>query len=141
MAEQTGPASLGGRLGNLRRAAGMKQEDVAAQLGIGRSAYAYYETGGSLPTLDNLGRLASIYGVTTDYLLGRPELRTDYLTVQDAFPPVGELPAYALSCLPKNEKAMLMWFRQLSQEEQEELIRYLSSHCLGSSEDGLHFSK
>ncbi len=143
MGLQAEPAPLAGRLIALRRAAGLTQEEVAVQLGIGRSAYAYYETGGSLPTLDSLSRLATVFGVTADYLLGRAELPVDHLTVGDVLSPEGERQVNALAVRTKNEKTMLMWFRQLSAEEQEVLIRRMSSHCLGneSGADGLLFSE
>lgn len=143
MGSQVESAALAGRLIALRRAAGLTQEDVAMQLGIGRSAYAYYETGGSLPTLDSLSRLATVFGVTTDYLLGRSELPAGHLAVGDVLSPEGEWRANALAALSKNEKTMLMWFRQLPAEKQEELIRRMSGYCLGegSETDRLLFSK
>ena len=44
--------TLSQRLRLLRVASGMKQEDVAVQLGIGRSAYTYYELSRSKPDYD-----------------------------------------------------------------------------------------
>ena len=140
MSTQPEEASLGSTLNALRRAAGLTQGDVAAQLGVGRSAYAYYETGGSVPNLKTLGKLATIFGVTTDYLLGRPEYKADRLSVQDAMA-ADEQSAYAQSRLLPNEQAMLTWFRQLSETEQEELIRQLSGYCLGNDENRLQFLK
>lgn len=54
-----------------RRARGMSQEDVAAATGIARSTIASYEVGQRNATSDSLQLLATLYGVTTDYLLGR----------------------------------------------------------------------
>jgi len=65
------------RLRDLRAKSGLSQQAVANILGIGRSAYTYYEIGKRLPTSENLFILADLFHVTTDYLLGRtdrPEL-------------------------------------------------------------------
>lgn len=36
-----------------------------------RGSYAKYETGTNTPTVENILKLADLYGVSTDYLLGR----------------------------------------------------------------------
>lgn len=52
-----------------RNSLGLTQEQVAQILNIDRSTYAYYELGRSEPSLENLIRLANLYGVTIDSLL------------------------------------------------------------------------
>ena len=49
----------------------MTQEQIAKQLNITREAYTQYERGKNLPTTQSVILLADLYGVTTDYLLGR----------------------------------------------------------------------
>lgn len=61
------------RLRELRTKSGFSQEAVASILGIGRSAYTYYEMGTRLPTTEKLFILADLFHVTTDYLLGRTD--------------------------------------------------------------------
>ena len=51
----------------------VKQKEVADALHIHRSSYAYYETGATQPSLFILMRLALLYDVTTDFLLGIPQ--------------------------------------------------------------------
>lgn len=51
----------------------MLQKDVAALLGIDRTTYAKYESGASEPNYETLLKLAEIFGVSTDYILGRDE--------------------------------------------------------------------
>ena len=46
------------------------QREIADALCIDRSTYAYYELGRTEPSLLMLVRLAKLYDVTTDYLLG-----------------------------------------------------------------------
>ena len=57
------------RLQELRRARGFSQEELADRLGVSRQAVSKWENGQGKPELDNVVRLAEIYGVTTDYLL------------------------------------------------------------------------
>jgi transcriptional regulator with XRE-family HTH domain len=70
---------LGERLRKLRTNRSMDQVDVAILLGIGRYSISKYETGETSPTLENLSKLADIFGVTTDYLLGRENEETAFL--------------------------------------------------------------
>ena len=45
--------------------------DAAERLGVSSAALSTWESGKKSPTLDNLIGMAELYGVTTDYLLGR----------------------------------------------------------------------
>jgi transcriptional regulator with XRE-family HTH domain len=60
---------LGQRLRQCREQLGWSQQQVADQLGITRSSYAYYETGASCPRLPTLCKLAKLYHVSYDELL------------------------------------------------------------------------
>ena len=57
----------------LRMAARLTQEDVAAMLGVKRTAVAMWETGKAKPRADKLPALARLYGCTIDELLSEPE--------------------------------------------------------------------
>lgn len=59
------------RLKKERKKSGLTQEDVAKQLGITRSAYTYYETDKTQPSLETAAKLADIFKVSLDYLIGR----------------------------------------------------------------------
>lgn len=65
--------TIGKRLKSLRKAQGLRQEDVAEQLCIGRSTYVGYEKETSSPDLEMLKQLALFFHVSTDYLLGIEE--------------------------------------------------------------------
>lgn len=56
-------------LKNLRLEKGYKQKDVANLLGVGQRAYSNYELGKRQVPDDIKVKLASIFGVTVDYLL------------------------------------------------------------------------
>ena len=58
------------RLRALRKERKISQGALAAQLGISQQAVGKWETGRSTPDPRTLRRLADIFDVTTDYLLG-----------------------------------------------------------------------
>ncbi len=54
-----------------RRKSGMTQQNVADAIGVVQSAYKNYEQGNREPKGNTIVKLADLFGVTTDYLLGR----------------------------------------------------------------------
>ena len=56
--------TLGERISALRAARGMKQDELAAALGVSRQSVSKWETGASVPELDKLVQLAGLFGVT-----------------------------------------------------------------------------
>ena len=61
------------RLLDLRKPHNLTQRDVADYLGIAQPSYLRYENGKAEPTLENLAKLADLFDVSADYLLGRSE--------------------------------------------------------------------
>ena len=57
------------RLVDRRKAAGLSQEALAAQLGVSRQAVSKWERSESSPDTDNLIALAALYDVSLDELL------------------------------------------------------------------------
>ena len=57
------------RIASLRRAAGLSQEALAAEVNVTRQAIGKWETGASLPGVENLQALASALHVSCDELL------------------------------------------------------------------------
>ena len=69
-------SEFGMRLERMRKEADLTQGDISARLGISRSTYNGYELDRITPPTDVLMRLADMYHVSCDYLLGRtPERR------------------------------------------------------------------
>lgn len=58
------------RLKEIRIENGFTQQKIAEELGIKQQSYARYELGSGEPSLLTLIKIAKIFGVTTDYLLG-----------------------------------------------------------------------
>lgn len=54
-----------------RKKSGMTQQEVADAIGVVQSAYKNYEQGNREPKGDTIVKLANLFRVTTDYLLGR----------------------------------------------------------------------
>jgi transcriptional regulator with XRE-family HTH domain len=57
---------------------GYTQEQIAKQLGISQNTYSQYEIGVLNYPVDAIVKLADIYGVSTDYLLGRTSVKEPY---------------------------------------------------------------
>lgn len=58
------------KLRKLRDGRGLSQQELADRLETARSVISTYETGVSMPTYGKLIKLARIFDVSTDYLLG-----------------------------------------------------------------------
>ena len=61
------------RLYELRRKAGLSQEELANLVGVTRQAVQKWESGASKPDLDNIAALADYFQVTLDYLISGRE--------------------------------------------------------------------
>ena len=64
------------RLKSLRKQNKLTQKQVAQRTGLAVSAISSYESGVRYPTYQTLIKLASMYHVTSDYLIGMPSPRT-----------------------------------------------------------------
>ena len=64
------------RLRALREDKGLSQREVAHRLGITRAAYNKYECGTSKP-VRKLEELSALFGVSTDYILGKDATTTE----------------------------------------------------------------
>lgn len=64
------------RLRQLRLDKRLRQDQVARLVGVSKGAISAYETDIRQPSYDVLIRLANLYRVSTDYLLGRTDDRT-----------------------------------------------------------------
>ena len=62
--------NFGNKLKLLRLQDNMTQEQLAQKLNLTKSVISAYETGLRLPSYDVLIRIAKIFNVSTDYLLG-----------------------------------------------------------------------
>ena len=65
--------ALNENIKRLRVARGVSQVALARVLGVTKQCVSNWENGNVLPSIEMLVRLADLFGVTTDYLLGREE--------------------------------------------------------------------
>ena len=61
---------FGRRLRALRLQNNLTQKQLAAQIGVKNSVISFYEMGDRTPSLDVVIKLASVFHVSTDYMIG-----------------------------------------------------------------------
>lgn len=66
------------RLKDLREDKDLTQNDVAKILNTTQQQYSKYEIGIRLIPIDKLNKLADFYKTSTDYILGRTNIRKPY---------------------------------------------------------------
>ncbi len=69
--------SFGKRLAELRKKAGMSQEELAAKLGTQGPAIGRYEREVARPTIEVATKISKILGVSLDYLVGNTDSELD----------------------------------------------------------------
>jgi len=88
---------FGTRLKELRLQAGMTQKQLAEQIGVTKSVVSFYELRERTPSPEILIKLASVFHVSSDYLLGIEKGKTLDISGLD----------------PEDEKAVRMVVQQL----------------------------
>lgn len=81
--------NFGKTLKELRLQHGLTHQQLATQLGISKSVVSYYEQQERGPSPEILVKLAAIFHVSTDYLLGvdkQPPAENNFLDVTDLDP-------------------------------------------------------
>ena len=81
--------TLGENLQNLRKEAGLSQEQVAQQLFVSRQTVSKWENNQAEPGVENLKALAGLYGVTLDRLVGMeppPPLQSEAVQAEPEAP-------------------------------------------------------
>lgn len=91
----------------LREASGESMSEVADALNIAKSTYASYEYGKREPNIEMLTKIANLFNVTTDYLLGREPAPDPFADLNlDAASEMNVIDKYM--SLPPNVRACLM---------------------------------
>lgn len=62
--------NFGNTLKQLRQQSGMTQKELASKVGVTKSVISYYELSERSPSPEMLMKLASVFHVSTDFLLG-----------------------------------------------------------------------
>ena len=61
---------MGQRIKELRTDLGISQKELASRVGVAQNTIAQYEKGTANTSLDILFKLARVFNITADYLLG-----------------------------------------------------------------------
>ena len=64
---------VGANIATNRKNMNMTQRQLAEQLGITQPSYIRYDNGSSEPNIDTLIKIADMFDVSVDYLIGRTE--------------------------------------------------------------------
>ncbi len=98
---------IGQRIRDLRKQKRMSQTELAKLAGVSQTTVTAWETGKAEPSSSAVSKLADIFNVTTDYLLGRPdkqETKKDDVELSD-------------------DDVIMTWRGQPLSDEDRELIR------------------
>lgn len=107
---------IGDTLKQLRTKQGLTSEELCSKIGIKGGSYRNYERNDRKPDYDTLVKLANFYGVSTDYLLGRP----------DAKPPEEPLDEFARKeHLKSLEKVFMKKYLALTEEQRDKVLDFL----------------
>ena len=71
--------TVGERIQHYRKSLGMSQDELGQKLNVSRQTISLWETGQTLPTIDNLILLKEIFSVTVDELLSDDEIKKEPL--------------------------------------------------------------
>lgn len=99
-----------------RESQGLTQQECAELFNVKLRAWQTYEQGVSEPKFEVLRKIADKFGVTTDYLLGRP----------DAKPPEEPLDEFARKeHLKSLEKVFMKKYLALTEEQRDKVLDFL----------------
>ena len=62
--------NIGKIINELRIEKNISQQQLASEIGVSRRAITFWESGTNEPKATYIARLATLFGVTSDYLLG-----------------------------------------------------------------------
>ncbi len=102
------------RIKNLREDSHLKQRQVADYLGISQQAYSYYELDKRELPSRHIVKLAQLYSVSADYLLGLEPEQTETYNLNATF------------IKGVKVKDVLISLRKLNQSNKQEAMKFLS---------------
>lgn len=110
-------------LRRLRLARGYTQEELGKLLNVQKSAISKYERGTVVPTADILLRLADIFGVSVDTLLGRSQPAPPDTPAQPA--DSAAVTPEQLAALDPATRKIAELFGSLPEAERQEALHYI----------------
>ncbi|MCR4925548.1 MAG: helix-turn-helix transcriptional regulator [Clostridiales bacterium] len=112
---------FGEMLKQLRKQCSYTQAEISKILGIDRSTYAYYESEKTQPNIETIIKIARVYNITTDSLLGVEKKDAKSFVVadgkNDSFPIENfSVPGY-ISELTKEERELILIYRAVDNKK------------------------
>jgi len=101
---------LGERLKAARERKNLKQNRVAHYLGIHNSTLAKYESGEREPDIETINKLARLYEVSVDYLMGRSEKETKVIEKSYELDQLDKEIVNIITKMPKDDKKHIVEF-------------------------------
>lgn len=111
------------RLKMLRKEKKLTQVRLGKMLNYGYTAIANYESGRNNPSIEDLKKIASIFNVSMDYLLGVNDIRYPYIR-DDNSNEFNEVRRHYANLSPKKIQELLFfmeWLEARPEEESEEV--------------------
>lgn len=112
------------RIRELRKQRGITMKELGKVVGVAESTISHYETGKRQPDNHTLLALAEYFGVSVDYLLGKPQPSVG--SVMDLFAGTGmlNLPGVTTDYPPAdpNTQKLLSLSRDMTDEEKRQLL-------------------
>ena len=68
--------TFGEKIAGIRKSAGLSQEQFGEMFGVSRQSVSKWESDQTLPELATMIKIADLFDVSVDYLLGRENLKT-----------------------------------------------------------------
>lgn len=99
------------RIKELRKDKKINQLKLAMDLNITQASISKYEIGAREPSLEILEKMSDYFDVSTDYIIGRSDIKKPILNKE----------------LKKEEVELLYKFRKLTSRQKERLYGYLDS--------------
>lgn len=102
--------TFGSRLRALRKKeTNLTMKELGKKIGVSESAIGMYERGDREPDMEVIGRIADLFDVTVDYLMGRSDIREYTIEENEKFNRF------------KGDPTMERWFNKLPESSEEDL--------------------
>ena len=105
---------IGAQIKQLRLAAGMTQRELAQRINVGNTTLSQYESGARVPSDEVKLKIAMVFGVSVDYLLGATE-------------PKSKMPAASAVAQRPAEVAITGELHNLSDRQLDRLMGYIQA--------------
>lgn len=110
------------RLKMMRLELRQTQQQVADYLEVKRSTYGEYERGKIVPPYDKMEKLANLFNVSVDWLVGKTNFKTydeKYKVNEEALPDISKDLKLILEDLQNQQKALMFDGKALDDESRE----------------------